>query len=418
MELKDYLYLVYRHKFMMLLTCIIAVLITMKLTKKLPESFSSRARLATGLVDQSQVQVLDNKIETQESQINLQFANLIQSIQLKKIVDQVSYKLMLHELEGKEPYRKKSKEMLKLSKAEVQNAMAMLKQKYETRESLFLYDPKQKAVDDLISSMGFDYESIKKKITIFRISNSDFVDIECEGENPYMCASIINTLCYEFISYYNFIVKENHVKGVYFLESLMIEKRENMLAKMDSLKQYKIKNRVLNLNEQAKSIYAQIADFESRKELTEKDVIAFSGAIGGIEGKFDPKSRMYQESNLVKVNEDIMASQEILKRLNENYHRSGYDPKFRKKVDSMRTVVSAQITQLSDKYLVNPLSGKESLISKKLDLDVQLDIAKHSIASLESKINSLNQKYDKLVPHEAVIQTYETEIDIASKEYI
>ncbi len=404
---------------MMLATSIIAVMLTYSLTKHLPESFSSKASLATGLVDQTQAQVLDEKKDAQESQINLQFANLIQSIQLKKIFDLVSYQLIIHDLTpNTTPFRKKSKLLAAMKPKEMADAIVLYKKKYEARESLFLYDEAQKKLQDLINSMGYDDESLKKKLTIFRVSNSDFIQLEYEGENPHFCAFVLNTLCSEFIGYYNFIVKENHVKGVNFLDALMHQKRDAMNNKMETLKNYKIQNRILNLNEQARSIYAQIADFESRKELTEKDVLAYTGAIKGIDNMFDPKDRMYLESTLVKVNLEIMSTKEIIKKFAENYVKSNYDPKIRVKLDSLNSILTAQISQLTDKYIVNPLSAKENLVTQKLNLGVQLEISKNSIASLQNKINQLSEQYNKLVPHEAVIQSYETEVDIASKEYI
>ena len=364
MEEPSFLTLLYRHKFMMITSSIIAVLITFMLTKHLPQSFSSKARLATGLVDQTEAQVLDSKLDPQESKINLEFANLIQSIQLKKIFDQVSYLLIIHDLTNKDAYRMKSKLVNSLNKSAIDHAVAVYTKKYQLREPLFLYDVDQKGLDEVIKSMGYDYETLKSKVSIYRVSNSDFLDLDFDGDNPQFCAFVLNTLCSEFISYYAEIVKESHIKGVNFLENLLEEKRQGMNAKMQLLKDYKIKNRVLNLNEQAKSIYAQIADFESRKELTEKDVVAFTGAIKGIDNKFDPSNRSYIESTFIKINGEIMATKDILKRYTEAYIKSNYSPKVKVKIDSLQSVLTAQITQLSDKYIVNPLSAKESLVTQ------------------------------------------------------
>ncbi|MFP5040526.1 exopolysaccharide transport family protein [Parasediminibacterium sp. JCM 36343] len=404
---------------MILASSLIAIAFTFTLTKHLPESFTSRGRLATGLVDQTEAQVLDSKQDAQESQINLQFANLIQSIQLKKILDQVSYLLILHDLKDSTPtFRKKSKLFLSLDQNQVAHYRDIFIKKYTSRESLYLYDADQKKLDDLLNSMGYDLESLKKKLSVYRVSNSDFIDLEIEGDNPYFCAFVINSICSEFVAYYGYIVKENHVKGVDFLETLLQEKRDSMNAKMQALKEYKIQNRVLNLAEQAKSIYAQIADFESRKEITEKDVLANAGAIRSIDNMFNPQDRMYVETAFIKLNQQMLATKDILKRYTEKYISSNYDPKIKVKIDSLQSIITAQILQQSDKYITDPLSAKTNLISQKLTLQVQLEVAKNSIASLQNKINSLNAAYDKLVPHEAVIQSFETEIDIASKEYI
>ncbi len=418
MELRNYLYLVYKQKFMMLATSLIAVALTIVMTKKLPESFTSKGRMATGFVDQTQARVLEEKMDAGESKIQAEFDNLIQTIQLKKNFDQVSYQLILHDLTSPTPFRKKSKMLSKLSKQATNHAIEIFTKKYQDRDPLFLFDEDQKGLDDLINSMGYGFDALKNKISISRNSNSDFITIEFEGDNPLFCAFVINTLCKEFLTYYTIVLRESHVKGVNFLESLLQQKREAMNEKMDSLKAYKIRNRILNLSSQASGIYAQISDFEAKKEEAEKSVISYQGAIKSIDNKFDPNDRMYLESTLIKINGEIMETKETLKRFKEAYIINRYNTKIQHKIDSIQTILAAQITQLSDKYIVNPMSAKENLVTQKIGLEIQLDLAKNSIDILDKHIALLNERYDRMVPHEAVIQRYETEIDIASKEYI
>ena len=49
---------------------------------------------------------------------------------------------------------------------------------------------------------------------------------------------------------------------------------------------------------------------------------------------------------------------------------------------------------------------------------MSLDMAQNSVNTLNLELMRLNKKFDMLVPHEAVIQSYENAIDITSKEYI
>ncbi|MFX9626905.1 hypothetical protein ABTU79_19925, partial [Acinetobacter baumannii] len=87
------------------------------------------------------------------------------------------------------------------------------------------------------------------------------------------------------------------------------------------------------MNEQAKSLYAQIADFEAKKEAADKDVIAYSGAIKSIDDKFNPNDRQYLEGSISKINQDIVNTKDVLKRLNDEYILNNYDPKIRIKLD-------------------------------------------------------------------------------------
>lgn len=419
MELSNFLKLLYRQKFTLIAVPLIAIAVTYFLVRKMPDSYTSKGRIATGLVDESQQELINNQgNDAGENKINQQFSNLIQMMQLKKIFDQVSYQLMIHDLTSDTPYRKPTKLIKELSKEAKQHAVEVYSHKYKTREPLSLWDDDQRGLNELILSMGYDDQTLKKKITIFRSNNSDFIDLEYESDSPLLSAFIINALCKEFIVYYSFLVRENQMKAVNFLDSLMKQKRNTMNGQMQDLKNYKIVNRVLNLNEQAKSLYGQISDFETRKEMADKDIISFTGALQSIEDKFNPQDRKYLESTLTKINQEIVSTKENLKTLSQEYIKSNYDPKIKVRIDSLQTVLTSQINQSTDKYILNPLAAKESLVLQKLNLEVQLDLAKNGVNTLKAELVKLNQKFDRLVPHEAVIQSYETEIDIASKEYI
>ena len=83
MELNLFFKLLYRQKFVLLGVPLITVIITYFLVRQLPDVYTSKARIATGLVDDSK-KAPDNLnfLLPQESKINQQFNNFIQSIQM------------------------------------------------------------------------------------------------------------------------------------------------------------------------------------------------------------------------------------------------------------------------------------------------------------------------------------------------
>jgi len=213
-------------------------------------------------------------------------------------------------------------------------------------------------------------------------------------------------------------VRESNTRTVHFLDSLLAQKQLTLNEKMETLKSYKIHNRVLNLNEQAKSLYGQIADFETRKEVATREIVSYTAALKSIDSKFDPADRRYMESALTGINQSIVATKEQLKLLNEAYIKNNFDNRYKTRIDSLRGLLSRQISESGDKYIYSPLTAKENLVTKKLDMEVSLELARNSVQSLDQELERLNRKFDSLVPHEAEIQAYESGIDIAGKEYI
>lgn len=417
MELQKFFLLLYKRKYILLIVPMIAVFITYFLVRKLPDTFKSRSRISTGLVDQSQ-QFLETNKTQDENKISQQFSNLIEMNRLKRIFDQVSFQLMVHDLTSDKPFRPPSKLLNEIGPEARAHALDVFKKHIVSKEPLSLFDKDQFGINQLLISMGYDEPTLQKKIFIYRVNNSDFIDFEYESENPFLSAFVINTLISEFVDFYSNYIKGNQQKAVNFLDMLMKKKYDSMTAKMRLLRDYKIRNRVLNLNEQAKSLYMQIADFESRLQVVQKDVEAYQGAIKGIEKKFSPQDRRYLESVVVDVNQSVIATRDRLRQVTNDLVKSNFDPRIKEKQDSLRNELESKVLESTDRLLVSPLANKQLLVQQKLNLEIALDQARSSIDPLNSELRRLNEKFDMLVPHEALIQSYEGSVDVAGKEYL
>src|SRR5690606_16372182 len=122
----------------------------------------------------------------------------------------------------------------------------------------------------------------------------------------------------------------------------------------------------------------------------------------------------YFEASLEKINQNLVQSKKELNLVTEKYIQSGFDDEYQSKIDSLKGVINKQILTQSSKYIDNPMVQKEDLIAKKLNLQIEYDIARYSLASLKRELSDMNSRFDKLVPHEAVIQSLERKIDISS----
>jgi succinoglycan biosynthesis transport protein ExoP len=418
-EFLQFLRLLQRNKITLIVVPLITVIVCYFLVKKLPDSFESRGRIATGLVDKTD-QVVTKAKEEQDSQIARKFESLIQMMLLKRTLDQVSYRLILNDLQNVKGsyWRDPVKELQNMSKGEKAKAIALITQKYKAREELQTGIPYENSLIKIIEDMHYDATSLREKLTIYRMGNSDYIDIQYEADHPMLAAFVINTLGEEFIAQNSSRVVDNNKKTIDFLQSFMQQKLAALNDRMNTLRNFKIQNRVLNLNEQAKSIYGQMADFETRREIAHKDIVSYGAAIRSIDSKFNPADRKYFESALTDINQNIVSSKLNLKSLNERYIQSNFDPRIKLSLDSLKSKLTEQISSAADKYAYNPMVLKQELVTQKMSMEISLELAKNSVESIQGELNRLNRKFDGLVPNEAKIQEYETGIDIASKEYI
>src|SRR5690606_33191866 len=128
--------------------------------------------------------------------------------------------------------------------------------------------------------------------------------------------------------------------------------------------------------------------------------------------RFNPRERSYLESTLTRVNQNIMNTKENLRSLHDLYIESGFEPRYKRSIDSLQNILSGQINRYTDQFIYNPMSSKQDLIQQKLNIDIQLDMLRYSQGSIEKQLDYLNAQFDKLVPHEAEVQSMERDVDV------
>jgi uncharacterized protein involved in exopolysaccharide biosynthesis/Mrp family chromosome partitioning ATPase len=414
MELKNFKNLIKRFKFALVLIPLITVIVTYFLVHNLPNVYSSQSQVATGIVDESQ------NLLTQiagDGQVNQKFSNIIAIIQTKKLLNQISYQLILHDLNSKSPFRS-TKVFQSLNPSARKHAIDVYSDMYNNHTALSLDNQDQYGLDFVLASMKYDAGTLASKLNVYRSENSDFITVSFESENPELCAFVVNTLIKEFTVYYTAQKKENQSKDVAFLDNLLKKKKTAMDTSIAKLKQYKIKNHILSLTEQARSLYTQLADVENKKEQAQKDVVAYTGSIANIDRQFNPTDKKYIESTLTQINSNILTTKQKLEQLTDQLVKSNYADNYKHSVDSVQNVLNRQINESIDKSTNTPLSTKAALITQKITLQISSDLAKYSINSLSDEITRLHLRLDILVPNEAVIQQLENDVDVKTREYL
>jgi succinoglycan biosynthesis transport protein ExoP len=416
-EVSKFLTLLKRYRLVLIIVPVLIVIITFFLVKNIPNSYVSQAQIATGIVDETKQNLLD-QATPQAQQVVQEFSNIIAVMRLKKILDKVSYKLAIHDLSSPKPFKPKNNELVALNAKERKHAIDVFTTLYSRDQSLNLYEKEQNALNDFLKSLDYDTEFLNNKLNIFRAGDSDFVIIQFESEDPLLSAFIVNTLSNEFINYYTAVVKNNQIRTNTFLGNLLAQKNDTLSRRMSDLRNYKIRNRVLNLGEQSKQLYTRIIEYDNKKQEAVQSTSSFAGALNEIDRKFQPEERQYIEASLSKLNTKITNKKDELSRLYDLYYQNDLEENYKRSIDSLQLTLNEAIAQTSDEYINNPLSTKLALIQEKLGLEVKLDISRYSINSLEKELAMLNNQFDQLVPKEAEVQSLEMKIDIATKEYL
>ncbi|WP_421943939.1 exopolysaccharide transport family protein [Pedobacter sp.] len=417
MDIKSLLKLINKYKWVLILVPIIAVVITYFLVQNLPKQYSSEVQISTGLLDVSK-KIITNE-NTDFFKINQQFSQIMEKFKMKKIINFLSYNLMIHDLENpKNSFRKYSEKLDSLDAKSRIEVLQLFKDKLNSKSILTLADNNGKyQLYDLVGSMGYGEDGLKKQIEVTHAENSDFITIEYISENPDLSVFVVNTIATTFITNYSSEISFNQNNSLVLLDSLLKQKEITMNEKNNSLAAFKKSKGFLNLNEQSGSVSAQITQYETQRAEALRLIQSNQGALSVIRTKLNGGDS-YTSGSTQADNRELVNLKRELKIANDNYLDNGFKASDQKKIDSLNRIIIAKSNQNADENVVDPRASKQTLIASKTNLEISLEEQKRSLVIINQQLGILRAKYSSMVPYDADIQNYQREADLATKEYM
>jgi polysaccharide biosynthesis transport protein len=418
MDLINFLKVLLKRKWLIATITLIAVVSAFFITKITPEKYKSQTQLATGITDTGNEE--DNKAYVQPLKIENQFNNLLELLNSRQVINLLSYQLILHDLDNSGSFRSMAELKEKYPVEYLDMAREVFLEKYSSMKTLVSSNDRDRMLIDMLKIMGYDFESIQENLEVERVFGTDYVGVNFSSENPFLSAFVVNTLSQEFLRYYKTVKGEKSHKTIEFYEDLTSQKKKELDDKVDELKQYKLDNNIVNIDEQIRSIVAQIRTLEMEREEENKKIPAIQKAIAKINRRFNGEDEeSYLEAHLSKENIRILELREQIKDLNERYISGGFENQLlADSITMLKSQLSRHINQSASEHLVNPTVPKNELVSRKINLEIELEIAKESLISLDNELSRLRNKVSSFALQEAVIASYEREINVASDAYL
>jgi succinoglycan biosynthesis transport protein ExoP len=416
MDIKRFLKLLFRYKWVLIVVPAISVATTYFLVKNLPQQYSSQVKLSTGLLDQSKQVITEQN--TDFFKVSQQFSGIMEKLKMKKMLNILSYNLIIHDLSNpNKTFRKYSDKLASLNQSNRLEVISLFHEKLTNKSLLTLADKKGKYnLFDIIMSMGYDEFTLSENLEIKHADNSDFVDIIYTSENPELSAYVVNTLASEFIKNFSSEIDINQGNSINLLSADLKKKEDQMNEKNAALKDFKMKNGVLNLDKQSELVYQQITQAEDRKAQIIRDLQSTQSTIEAIDRKLrssDPN----MGGNVIRDNSEIVNVNSQIELANKKYIDGGFKVSDKRKVDSLVAIKNSLTTSNSDKYIVDPQVSRQNLLQQKYTLETTLAQLNGSVRSIDRELAQAKSKYYAMVPFDAGIQNYMRDADLATKDY-
>ncbi len=270
-------------------------------TQFLPKTYTVSTSIYTGIVSGSSIMDEDTNVSIQS--VSNSFDNLINLMRAQSTLENVSMQLfamnMIHGNPQKDNEYITAQHFIELDEMvpdEVRRAidkksmavtLANLKKINKTGNSNFMY---------LLlngSSPYYSYEALNK-VQIYRIQNSDMLEISYSNNDPGITTNTVKLFNEELLKSYNDLRYNSTNDVIAYFERECAKLKAALNQKEDILTEYNVANSVINYEEQTKFIANALINYEDRYEEAQKRQESSYNLHKTLEKQMDTRTKLFK----------------------------------------------------------------------------------------------------------------------------
>lgn len=377
------------------------------------DMYKASSQISTGFTQNYEVSLTDEKFNVRDADVK--FSNLLSSMNSALPVNLVIFRLLLHDLESDIPFRTPAN--FTPSPDDIETVKTFLKKKLADLSALSTADSEYVLVREFLYAYGYAYPQVRDNIQVFRVLNTDNVQIDFISDNPKISALGANAFADEFIRYYNNLKSERTGQSVEFLEDLMNKKKEEYEEKTRAQLAFKESNELVDINRDSEAKMQQLQDLERVRDETRTRVQKLELTIQ----RLNDDIRTYDRGSQPSVNnQKIIELRNRIARMNERYITGGSSNRpLLDSLESMREQLRIEMENSRSQNTTPIPAGVNvaDLKSRLKDAEIDLKVERSSLRQTEEKIAGLRHAVSGFANKGAALEAIQKEVELAQKEY-
>jgi polysaccharide biosynthesis transport protein len=388
-------------------------------TKK--NMYLSAATYSTGFTMKQQV-----KMTTDEGlnifEIDQRFKNVIETFKSPVVICMLSYDLMLHDLDAKQPYtilNAKEKSKPEYTNVNMDKARQILLQKRASKEILKAFDPEENKVYQLIQLYQYDNDAILDQLIVDRVQGTDYLNIIYKSENPEMSAFVVNTIGKEFISFFTNIMSTRAEESTGKLDTLAAKKRKEIDDKTKQLSDYKGKFHSANPEDRNAAALEMVKDVNSQLSAERSKLNSLNADLRTVNQNLEALGTIADNapsnnSELIALNQknrDLAA--ELTKKGGTDAAIEAQMKENENKIKQLQPSGSSGGTDRADKR-----KKRDDYQSQKIKILNDIDAQNSTITQLQSSLVTFTNKSNEGGGEGVLADAMQKDIDRLNNEYI
>ncbi len=288
---------------------------------------------------------------------------------------------------------------------------------YNSSDSNFIYE--------LLHYVHKNYslQEIKANCRVERISNSDFIKITFQSDDPGICQQTLKILTDVFIINYKQL-RINQTSAVVEYFQRQVDSANARLQKAeDRLLRFNQKNNIINYYEQSKYIAAQKEDLDLYYQNEQIRLAAAAAALKELRTKLTAKDSIYLKSD--EITKNMKKLSEISEKIAINEISNEYDPYIGDNLDRLKDQqkhIKNKIKLYVDQLYLYTHSNEgipiKDILVEWLENSITYEEAKASLKVLSRRKLDFLKVYQIFAPLGAMLKRIEREISVAEQSFL
>jgi uncharacterized protein involved in exopolysaccharide biosynthesis/LysM repeat protein len=288
---------------------------------------------------------------------------------------------------------------------------------YNSSDSNFIYE--------LLHYVHTKYilQEIKANCMVERISNSDFIRVTFQSDDPGICQQTLKILTDVFIFNYKQL-RINQTSAVVEYFQRQVDSANARLQKAeDRLLRFNQKNNIINYYEQSKYIAAQKEDLDLFYQNEQIRLASSAAALKELRTKLTAKDSIYLKSD--EITKNMKKLSEISEKIAINEISNEYDPYIGDNLDRLKDQqkhIKNKIKLYVDQLYLYTHSNEgipiKDILVEWLENSITYEEAKASLKVLSRRKLDFLKVYQIFAPLGAMLKRIEREISVAEQSFL
>ncbi|GAA5034748.1 hypothetical protein GCM10011506_29170 [Marivirga lumbricoides] len=414
----DILYLLrvlWRKKWIIILVPSISIIAAFIFTQRLKPVYKASTQIATGFTTNEGVSITDEKFNLREADVK--FSNLLATMNSGTVFNMVTYRLAVNKLQNIS--KNETNELESFTDQQIDLAQNILSNKLIEQKTLNINEENAQLVINILKELNLTFARFNEGFEIKRIPNTDYINVSFISEDPEFSANAVNVYCEELLRYYVSSKKESSSESVTFIQELVKRKKEELDDKTEALQTFKSSNNLVSNQPQGETQLSQVYALEGQRDEINNEIYGLRLKLESLKSSLADKTGGSDRGST--SNQRIIDLKKKIDILNERFISNGTNnANLLDSLNLLRQQYKMELSMMEKGSNSVQATGmttaeiKEEIKNTQINIQVQ----QSRLASVNEKIYRLRGSMSGYASNEAILNTLERDVKVASDEYL